>query len=618
MERAKILCTKYLKAVFAICLSVSASVGLNSRDVLAYEKSDTNTESSFNIDQLVSSGTDDSELSATQMNTINMLNYMRALTQQINQQKNNQLFLESAYESFDNLYPNSVDTNTQAEVTDLMGTIQNYRMIAVKRDRLQFLYEQSQAQALRSAIPSPMAILNVVQSGNPLKAAVSVLYLAVDSKNSYDAAKSQADLQFIKDGWELDDQEAEQLHNSTVNALNYMYNMVRQYDLPGDYALSKESIEDFITWRSKPDSQRSRKITWLEGHKGTYEKFGPYWLALAECYYADENYQKCWDAIKQYETISTRIFRKNLDYASALPMAIISAKEILTEDEYVKEAKSYCGTILANSKDEDWTIRYFVAQTYLDLYSITEETDYLKRAYRVVYDNVNELVDSQKKMNSSYLAPVTEVKINKKTQSKREQEEAKQYNKIIKEERKVALPPVNEALYLNCDLLFALADKLKVNSEERSSIEEMLHENGSNLFLTEALDNRFWFEKKDTIPSGDEVEIAFDGEELTLPVTCISERSLIQVTISNSEGNTNIEDWTVSEVKRPKKSSVSDFKVIFKSKTGEDYKYKPGDVVTVKVTPVVESPDSFLEFNYDVVETKTLKVIRGIKFMRKS
>ena len=31
------------------------------------------------------------------------------------------------------------------------------------------------------------------------------------------------------------------------------------------------------------------------------------------------------------------------------------------------------------------------------------------------------------------LAPVTEVKINKKTQSKREQEEAKQYNKIIKE-----------------------------------------------------------------------------------------------------------------------------------------------------------------------------------------
>lgn len=31
------------------------------------------------------------------------------------------------------------------------------------------------------------------------------------------------------------------------------------------------------------------------------------------------------------------------------------------------------------------------------------------------------------------LAPVTEVKINKKTQSKRKQEEAKQYNKIIKE-----------------------------------------------------------------------------------------------------------------------------------------------------------------------------------------
>ena len=88
-------------------------------------------------------------LSPTMRNSINMLNYMTSLTQQVNQEKSNQLFLESAYNSFDNLYPNSVDTKTQAQITSLMDTIQGYRMISVKRDRLRYIYEQNRAQALR-------------------------------------------------------------------------------------------------------------------------------------------------------------------------------------------------------------------------------------------------------------------------------------------------------------------------------------------------------------------------------------------------------------------------------------------------------------------------------------
>ena len=86
-------------------------------------------------------------------------------------------FLESAYSSLVNdIYPNAVDTNTQAQITSLMDTIEEYRMIAVKRNRLRFIYEQNRAQALRQAIPNPMGLLSAVQSGSLLKAAVSVLY----------------------------------------------------------------------------------------------------------------------------------------------------------------------------------------------------------------------------------------------------------------------------------------------------------------------------------------------------------------------------------------------------------------------------------------------------------
>ena len=91
-------------------------------------------------------------LSNTQRNSVNMLNYMTVLTQRVNQSPNNQAFLEDVYSSLKNdLYPNAVDSKTQAQSTNLLDTINGYRMISVKRDRLEYIYEQNRAQALRQA-----------------------------------------------------------------------------------------------------------------------------------------------------------------------------------------------------------------------------------------------------------------------------------------------------------------------------------------------------------------------------------------------------------------------------------------------------------------------------------
>ena len=186
-------------------------------------------------------------LTPTQRNSINMLNYMSVLTQKVNASSGNELLLEETYSALVNgIYPNAVDSKTEARITRLMDTIEKYRMISVKRDRLEYIYEQNRAQALRQAIPDPVGLLSAVQSGSILKAAASVLYMAVDSVSSYQAATSQADLQYLQEGWELEDQESEELHNSTKDELIYMLNMVRDYDFDGDYALSEEAIEDFV------------------------------------------------------------------------------------------------------------------------------------------------------------------------------------------------------------------------------------------------------------------------------------------------------------------------------------------------------------------------------------
>ena len=558
----------------------------------------------------------DDGLTPTMRNSINMLNYMTSLTQSVNEEKGNQMFLEKAYNSFDNLFPNSVDTKTQAQITNLMDTVQGYRMISVKRERIEYIYEKNRAQAFRKAIPNPIGLLSAVSSGDPLKLAASVLYMVVDSASNYEAATSQADLQFLKDGWELDDQEANELHSSTKNALNYMYDMVRDYDIPGDYALSKGAVEDFVTWSGKPDSQLERKISWFETNQRTYAEFGPYWLELAKDYYNNGDYKKCLDAVNRYEKISTRIFRKDIDYANTLPMAIVSAREVLSRDEYVSVANKYCSIIHDNTKDEDWSIRYFTAEIYMDLYAITKDDSYMESAYRLTRENVNVLVDEQRALNASYLADVKEAKA-KKGATDREKDDVKKYNKLIKEERKTALPPVSEALYLNSDLLFELAKKMNVDSAEQKRIENILHEKGDSIFLSKALDDRFWFDKVSESLDADQIDVSFEGDKFIIPASCVTDRSTVEVNVSGTDGTTKSGKWSVTDVKRPKGvKDCSVFSVTYEGNKSDKYKFKGGETVTIKVTPVVESPDEFMEFTYNAVAAKKAFVVNDVRFER--
>lgn len=554
-------------------------------------------------------------LTSTQKNSVNMLNYITVLTQEINESKGSRIYLESVYSSLiNNINPNAVDTRTQAQMMSILDTLEGYRMINVKRKRLEYLYEQNRAQALRQAIPNPVGLLSAVQSGSLLKGAVSVIYMAVDSASSYTAVSSQADLQYLQGGWELDDAESAELHNSRKAAFNYMINMVRDNSLPGDYALTEETVQSFVEWKN--NTNLVRKTAWLETNRETYQQLGIYWLELARAYYDSQEYEKCLDAIDQYEAVTARIFRKDLDYAKALPMAVISAKEILGNHEYIEAADRYTAAIVANTNDDNWALRYFAAQIYLDLYAATKEAEYLDKSYEIAFNNVNILVGEQRSLNAAYLSDVRLEKAGKNA-TKREKEEIKQYNKLLKEERKTALPPVSEALYLNCSLLFALADERDIPSREQIRIESILHENGENIFLTTALDDQFWFSSHKGRMDSDEIHVTFDGDKLSVPVTCITDRSKIYVTVSGANGKTILEDWTVKKVERPKGVDQSEFIAAYTSREGKDYEYQAGDTITVKIIPIEELSEEPIEFTYDAVAKKKMKVLDDIVFERK-
>ena len=148
------------------------------------------------------------------------------------------------------------------------------------------------------------------------------------------------------------------------------------------------------------------------------------------------------------------IFRKDYDFARALPMAIVSAEYTKDDADYIIIADDYCQKILVNTSNDDWALRYFAAQIYVGLYAKTNDEAYLRKAYDITINNVNYLVDEQRTMNITYLADVVELTA-PKGETASAKKEREQYNKMLKEERKTELAPISEPLCLtvNCSLV---------------------------------------------------------------------------------------------------------------------------------------------------------------------
>ena len=71
--------------------------------------------------------------------------------------------------------------------------------------------------------------------------------MAVDAASSYQNAVTQTDLQYLQDGWQLEDEEAQELHNSRKSTFEYMVDMVRENSLPGEYALNENAVNDLLS-----------------------------------------------------------------------------------------------------------------------------------------------------------------------------------------------------------------------------------------------------------------------------------------------------------------------------------------------------------------------------------
>lgn len=548
------------------------------------------------------------KLTDIQLNSIAMLNYLTYTTEKIRQSKNSRLYLEEVYsELINGTYPNAINEKTQSYMKKLLNMIEDFRIVEIKRDRLNYIYEQNKANNIMSALPSPMSILNVVQSGNPLKLVASLTYMAVDSATSYATASSNTDLEYLKGEWELDDKDSETINSLRIETFGYRNEVVNENNIDGALAINENSTEYLVQLENM--SNVSRRIELLENNVDTYKAFGNYWIILAKSYYENENYQKCVEATDKYLEVQPRIFLYDGQLASVLPLAISSAKEIYSGDELINKELNYLdllakNTNSADTKHSDWSLKYFAAIAYIDLYKETNNASYLTKAYTEVKNNVYNLIDEQTTQNEKYLAEVKEMETPKDA-TKDEKESIKEYNKSVKEQREKELPPVSNSLITNLKLMFELANKLQISETERKEIDKSLHENGNNLILVDLIDNCYWFSKNNKL---EKVDI-FEGSKITIPANYVCDNSKIVLEVN---GNTVIDDWQLEKVNR-KGETVDTFEVVYSSKQIKKVDFKEGDVVTIKIYPYDEYIDVY-KIKYNVVNDKVLWVINNIKF----
>ena len=566
------------------------------------------------------------ELSSEQRNAVAMLNYITVLTQDINASKNSRLYMEDAYSSLiNNTYPNAVDSRTQSQLSNLLDIMEKYRMIDVKRGRLQYIFQQNQADAIRAAISNPKALLSKLQSFDLSMIAASIVYMAVDSASSYisysaDTASypSETDLEYLEGGWTLDDEEAAALYNSRKETFSYMISMVRDQSLPGDLTLTENSVEEFVKWKNNDNI--AARIQFLESNQNIYTAYGGYWLVLAETYYSHGDYFKCIDAIHEYENMHTRIFRYDYELAKILPLVISAAGKVYTDEVYNSFAAHYAQIILDNTNHDQWALRYFAAQTYVNLFANTQNMDYLQKAYDIVLDNANYLTEEQESLNADYLSAVKTVS-KPKNATKDEKKEIDKYNKMIKNNRRTELPPVYEPLRLNCDLLFAIASEMGISESEQTKIDAILHPNGKRLFLTVPLDDNYIISQKaEPDPISDENEIEFYGNYMVLPVVHVTDDAAITVTVRDNTAaqETVLSDWKIDKVEREKEDDISTFFAVFNSADGKNVHWVPDMSISIEILPKQEAGLSPYTYQYTTVGTKNewydyLKVWEGHK-----
>ena len=354
-----------------------------------------------------------------------------------------------------NLNLNLADPDTQYQISNLLGRIEDMRMVEIKRERLETIYNFKKSEVLAQAVPNPINLMGTIYHlrENPVAGIASLIGTAASSKRMYDAASDQLSLEMLQQEWELDDQKRQTLTRINQNLLEYASEYAYEENLDTSLILNNTLARD-LAYYSGSDNLKSA-IQVLEGMEPQLSFFPTYWLEMADLYFRYGDWAKCLQAIDYYEANFDykEIYRQNFRYAQILVDGVSSCLSLHEESgEELDEEKliNWLEIIDGNTAYDDWLQRYFVATCYLMF--ADEGNDYARLALMIVRDNIARLRENQLDLNRTY---INDIPTMTRTERKADPELAEYYDSL-RNARATELPSTDPALLQNLRLFYLI------------------------------------------------------------------------------------------------------------------------------------------------------------------
>lgn len=341
---------------------------------------------SFSIPSLLAVNTPEEELKLTRK--------LLYETSRVLVSQNNRTVLDEIY-SFD-WYPDISLTNSHY-IADFRSDISEFKSIDVKRERLEYIYNQKKSMEIASLVPNALSVATVAfSSGNPKRAIIAIAGTALSSINSYLSTKQKNELEKIQDQWNLDDEASKVFNNLTNSIFINLTALSQNYGFSRSDFASPETIKEFVKIVEDENTTAKDIIMRFVGNRTEEElsKFSDYWRIIATAYYELEDYKSALSSIKKYEECFEDVFYHDENYAQMMMIKAYCIDELSIDkteivDELVKIADAIYNNFL---EGEGWVQKYYCYQIYMDIADYTGDKSYLVKAFallnEVFYTNI--------------------------------------------------------------------------------------------------------------------------------------------------------------------------------------------------------------------------------------
>ena len=285
----------------------------------------------------------------------------------------------------------------------------------------------------------------------------------------------------------------------------------------------------------------------LNNTNSNYQCYAGHLIMLINNYYNNNEYSECYNKTEEYIRLrsNTDYLRYDYEFAKILPISIYAIEKVLDGKELEEKINEYNELLLDNSNN-DWYLKFFGALNYFNLYDYTKSEEYLSRSFDLLKSNTATLVPEQIWLNTDYI-----------------------------DKGEIEPPIIDEALLMNVEALFGVGEMLGIDQKSKNEINNMLHNNATDLFLVESMDKYYWYDKDYYFPT----DVEFDGKKLTLPAGITSEKTIVELKV----GDVIIDDWHRNNIKGKKNSNYSEYRYELLSDKVKSIKFNDGDIIELTV-----------------------------------